>query len=74
MSYLHTEDVNHYFFVEQLRNATGQRVTVTMDMSAESQLRHYHICFPDGTTIDHYCNYIEDPLTAFKQNHPEYFI
>lgn len=74
MSYLSAKDMDHYLIVEQLRRITGQRITATMDMSAESQLRHYRICFPDDTTIDFYCNYIEDPLTAFKRSHPEYFI
>lgn len=75
MSYLESQaDSDHYYLVEQLRRIIGQRVTVTMDMSAESQLRHYHICFPDDTTIDLYCTYLENPLTAFKQTYPEYFI
>lgn len=73
MSYLQT-DSDHYYLAEQLRRITGQRVTVIMDMSAESQLRHYRICFPDDTIIDLYCTYLESPLTTFKQTHPEYFI
>lgn len=64
----------HFYFVEQLRQITGQRVTVTMGMSAESQLRHYRICFPDGSIINFYCNYIENTLTAFKRGYPEYFV